>query len=59
MFPIWDILFGTAVYDGKRRSTGVDDPVIDADNGRGWIAQQVYVFGRFLTALVPTRLKRA
>jgi sterol desaturase/sphingolipid hydroxylase (fatty acid hydroxylase superfamily) len=59
VFPIWDILFGTAVYDGKCRPTGVDDPVIDADNGRGWIAQQVMVFGRFLSALVPGRLRRA
>lgn len=59
VFPIWDILLGTAVYDRRRRATGVDDPVIDADNGRGWIAQQVMVFGRFLSALVPARLKRA
>ena len=27
VFPIWDILFGTAIYDGKHRPTGVDDPV--------------------------------
>ena len=26
VFPIWDILFGTAIYDGKHRPTGVDDP---------------------------------
>jgi sterol desaturase/sphingolipid hydroxylase (fatty acid hydroxylase superfamily) len=59
VFPIWDILFGTAIYDGKYRPTGVDDPRVDRDNGRGWIAQQVTVFGRFLLALVPARLKRA
>jgi sterol desaturase/sphingolipid hydroxylase (fatty acid hydroxylase superfamily) len=53
VFPIWDILFGTAIYDGKHRPTGVDDPVVDADNGRGWIAQQVTVFGRFMRALLP------
>jgi sterol desaturase/sphingolipid hydroxylase (fatty acid hydroxylase superfamily) len=53
VFPIWDILFGTAIYDGKHRPTGVDDPVVDADNGRGWIAQQIMVFGRFLRALLP------
>ena len=53
VFPIWDILFGTANYDGKHRPTGVDDPAIDADNGRGWIAQQVTVFGRFVKAFVP------
>ena len=58
MLPIWDILFGTAIYDGKHRPTGVDDRVIDADNGRGWIVQQVTVFGRFLRALTP-RFMRA
>ncbi len=50
VFPIWDILFGTAIYDGKHRPTGVDDPVVDADNGRGWITQQVTVFGRLVRA---------
>ena len=59
VFPIWDILFGTAIYDGKYRPTGVDDPLVDRDNGRGWIAQQVTVLGRFLLALVPDRLRRA
>ena len=57
VFPVWDILFGTAIYDGKHRPTGVDDPAVDADNGRGWIAQQVTVLGRFARALVP-RLRR-
>ena len=37
VFPIWDMLFGTAIYDGKHRPTGVDNPLIDADNGRGWV----------------------
>jgi sterol desaturase/sphingolipid hydroxylase (fatty acid hydroxylase superfamily) len=53
VFPLWDILFGTAIYDGKIRPTGVDDARIDADNGRGWIGQQATVFVRFLRALVP------
>lgn len=57
VFPIWDILFGTAIYDGKNRPTGVDDASVDADNGRGWIAQQVTVLGRFVRAIVP-RLRR-
>jgi sterol desaturase/sphingolipid hydroxylase (fatty acid hydroxylase superfamily) len=58
VFPIWDMLFGTAIYDGKHRPTGVDNPLMDADNGRGWLAQQVTVFGRFVRALVP-RFSRA
>jgi sterol desaturase/sphingolipid hydroxylase (fatty acid hydroxylase superfamily) len=58
VFPIWDILFGTAIYDGKHRPTGVDDAAVDADNGRGWIAQQVTVLGRFARTIVP-RPRRA
>jgi sterol desaturase/sphingolipid hydroxylase (fatty acid hydroxylase superfamily) len=58
VFPIWDILFGTAIYDERNRPTGVADPVVDADNGRGWIVQQVTVFWRFARALVP-KLRRA
>ncbi len=54
VFPIWDILFGTAIYQYKRRPTGVDDPVIDADNGRGWLAQQASVFGRFIAAITSS-----
>lgn len=57
VFPIWDILFGTAIYDDKTRPTGVDDAAVDADNGRGWVAQQVTVLGRFVRAIVP-RLRR-
>jgi sterol desaturase/sphingolipid hydroxylase (fatty acid hydroxylase superfamily) len=58
VFPIWDILFGTAIYDDRNRPTGVDDPTVDADNGRGWLAQQATVFWRFARALVP-RFRRA
>ena len=58
VFPIWDVLFGTAMYDTKVRPTGVDDSRIDADNDLGWLGQQVSVFGRFLRALLP-RITRA
>ena len=54
VFPVWDMLFGTAIYDHKQRPTGVDDPLIDADNGRGWLAQQVSVFGRFIAAITSS-----
>jgi sterol desaturase/sphingolipid hydroxylase (fatty acid hydroxylase superfamily) len=54
VFPIWDILFGTAIFDFKRRPMGVDDPLIDADNGRGWLAQQLSVFGRFIAAITSS-----
>ena len=51
VLPIWDILFGTARFGEAQRPTGVDDPDIDADNGRGWLGQQVAVFERFAAAL--------
>lgn len=58
VFPIWDIVFGTAIYDGKNRPTGVDDPLVDADNGRGWLSQQITVFGRFVRSLL-VKFRRA
>lgn len=52
VLPVWDMLFGTARFDDAQRPTGVDDPRIDADNGRGWLGQQVVVFKRFAAALM-------
>ncbi|RDI99800.1 fatty acid hydroxylase family protein [Dyella solisilvae] len=40
IFPIWDILFGTALYGEATRPTGVCDPTVDADNRHGILAQQ-------------------
>lgn len=51
VFPWWDILFGTALYDGKVRPTGVDDEEVDADNEKGWWGQQVASTERMLRAL--------
>lgn len=50
VFPLWDILFGTALYGEAVRPTGVGDPMVDADNRRGIIAQQLYVLRRFQTS---------
>ncbi len=58
VFPIWDVLFGTAIYDERNRPTGVDDPTVDADNDRGWLAQQATVFWRFARAMIP-KFRRA
>jgi sterol desaturase/sphingolipid hydroxylase (fatty acid hydroxylase superfamily) len=55
VFPVWDVLFGTARFDAGPRPTGVDDREIDADNGRGWLGQQVRVSRRFVAALKPLR----
>jgi len=51
VLPIWDIVFGTAVYDRTRRPTGVADSEIDADNNRGWLGQQVAGASRLAAAL--------
>jgi sterol desaturase/sphingolipid hydroxylase (fatty acid hydroxylase superfamily) len=57
VFPVWDMLFGTARFDSEARSTGVDDADVDRDNGRGWLGQQARGFRRFVTALTPRRLR--
>jgi sterol desaturase/sphingolipid hydroxylase (fatty acid hydroxylase superfamily) len=54
VFPVWDVLFGTARFDAPSRPTGVDDAEIDADNGRGWLGQQVRGFGRFIAAITAS-----
>ncbi|HTR87098.1 MAG TPA: sterol desaturase family protein [Reyranella sp.] len=53
VLPVWDVLFGTALYDRQLRPTGVPAPEIDADNGRGWFSQQVAGIRRLSTALFP------
>ncbi|HEY4203070.1 MAG TPA: sterol desaturase family protein [Devosiaceae bacterium] len=55
VFPVWDVLFGTARFDAPTRPTGVDDREIDADNARGWLGQQVRVLRRFVVTLLPSR----
>jgi sterol desaturase/sphingolipid hydroxylase (fatty acid hydroxylase superfamily) len=47
VFSIWDKLFGTALFGEAVRQTGVGDPMVDADNGRGLIIQQWETLKRF------------
>ena len=47
VFPIWDMLFGTALYGEPVRPTGVGDPIVDADNRHGMLGQQLRVLQRF------------
>lgn len=54
VFPIWDILFRTAHYDYKQRESGVDDSEADADNGKGFIGQQVAGLVRLGRAIART-----
>ncbi|MBD8879231.1 sterol desaturase family protein [Rhodanobacter sp. 7MK24] len=51
IFPLWDIVFGTALFGEPARPTGVGDPMVDADNRRGIVGQQLYVLRRFWGAL--------
>jgi sterol desaturase/sphingolipid hydroxylase (fatty acid hydroxylase superfamily) len=57
VFPVWDVLFGTARFETPPRATGVDDREIDADNGRGWLGQQARVLKRFVTSLTSLKLQ--
>jgi len=47
VLAVWDNLFGTALYGEPVRPNGVDDPVVDADNGRGAITMQWHALRRF------------
>lgn len=47
IFPLWDILFGSALFGEPTHPTGVGDPMVDADNRRGIIAQQLLTLRRF------------
>jgi sterol desaturase/sphingolipid hydroxylase (fatty acid hydroxylase superfamily) len=50
-FPVWDILFGTALYGEHTRATGVTDPTVDADNEHGLLGQQWTALRRFAGAI--------
>jgi sterol desaturase/sphingolipid hydroxylase (fatty acid hydroxylase superfamily) len=50
VLAIWDNLFGTALYGEPVRPNGVDDPSVDADNGRGAITMQWHALRRFCSA---------
>jgi sterol desaturase/sphingolipid hydroxylase (fatty acid hydroxylase superfamily) len=40
LFPVWDVLFGTARFNGRFEPTGVRDQLEGRDYGRGFWAQQ-------------------
>ena len=54
VLTVWDQLFGTALYGEPVHRCGIGDPTVDADNGRGVIAMQLYTLRRFWGAF--TRL---
>jgi sterol desaturase/sphingolipid hydroxylase (fatty acid hydroxylase superfamily) len=51
VLPVWDIIFGTALYGENRHPCGVDDPAVDADNELGFVGQQIAGLKRFWQAL--------
>ena len=51
VLPVWDMLFRTALYGETVRPTGVADPTVDADNGRGLLALQWWTLKRFWGAV--------
>ena len=40
LFPVWDLIFGTARFDSVDQSTGIRDQLHGRDYGRGFWAQQ-------------------
>jgi len=54
LFPLWDLLFGTARFDGRYEPTGIRDQLPEAgarDYGRGFWAQQALGLARLLQHL--------
>jgi len=51
LFPLWDMLFGTANFAHAYPATGIRDQLDGVDYGRGFISQQVLGVKRLLQAL--------
>jgi sterol desaturase/sphingolipid hydroxylase (fatty acid hydroxylase superfamily) len=47
VFSIWDVLFGTALYNEPVHPTGVGDPMIDSDNALSLVGLQWVALRRF------------
>ena len=55
LFPLWDMVFGTARFDPVFPPTGIRDQLEGADYGRGFWRQQWLGVKRLLAALAPER----
>lgn len=51
LFPIWDLLFGSAVFLQRMPATGVRDQLQGRDYGRGFIRQQLLGVQRLISAV--------
>jgi sterol desaturase/sphingolipid hydroxylase (fatty acid hydroxylase superfamily) len=47
LFPVWDMLFGTAHFKAPLEPTGITDQLSGRDYGRGFWAQQWLAFARW------------
>jgi sterol desaturase/sphingolipid hydroxylase (fatty acid hydroxylase superfamily) len=55
LFPVWDMIFGTARFGGDYPATGIRDQLEGVDYGRGFLAQQVKALARMARGLrAPT-----
>lgn len=55
LFPLWDVLFGTARFDDRYEPTGIRDQLQGRDYGRGFWAQQGLGLKRLLNRRLETR----
>ncbi|HKQ31490.1 MAG TPA: sterol desaturase family protein [Burkholderiales bacterium] len=55
LFPVWDMLFGTANFMRTVPRTGIRDQLHGADYGAGFLDQQWKGFVRLALALAPAR----
>ncbi len=53
LFPVWDILFGTANFTRQPTATGIRDQLDGADYGDGFVDQQVKALARLRRAAAP------
>jgi sterol desaturase/sphingolipid hydroxylase (fatty acid hydroxylase superfamily) len=56
LFPVWDVMFGTANFMSVAPPTGIRDQLDGVEYGEGFIDQQLKGFTRLQQALVPARL---
>lgn len=58
LFPLWDMLFGTARFAADYPATGIRDQLDGADYGAGFVAQQWLGFKRLAANLIPNAARR-
>jgi sterol desaturase/sphingolipid hydroxylase (fatty acid hydroxylase superfamily) len=52
LFPVWDLLFGTANFSPAWPATGIRDQLDGVDYGEGFVAQQVLGVKRLVRAVL-------